>query len=340
MTILNKLRKMIDLDNPFRLLYHKIRAVTANFMYGFPSRNMHIIWVTWTNWKTTTCNIIARWLQKAWKNVFMFTTVNIIIWDSEYVNNSKMTSPDSFYLQKLLKIAKNKWCDTAIIETASHGILMNRIWWINYDIAILTNITQDHLDLHKTMENYVETKLKLFKRLIWFKRKKGFKKVWIINIDSDYNELFTSETYDYMLTYWKTGTANLTAVDIENKFDWTSFNVRLPWWFLHIDTSLIWMFNVYNILAAIWVFVSLWIKEKVIEEIVSQIKWIPWRMEEIKNDEQIKIFVDYAHTPDAIENILGTIRNIKWIKRVITVFWANWDRDSVKRPIMWEGVSR
>ena len=90
---------MIPLDNPARLFYHKLRAVTANIRYWFPSKNMIIIWVTWTNWKTTTCNIIAKWLRKAWKKVFMFTTVNVILWDKEIVNNTKMTSPDPFLLQ-------------------------------------------------------------------------------------------------------------------------------------------------------------------------------------------------------------------------------------------------
>ena len=154
--------KIISLDNPLKLTYHKIKAVLANLVYGFPSKNMTIIWVTGTNWKTTTCNIIAKWLKKAWKKVFMFTTVNVIIWDKEFVNDLKMTSPDPFVLQKYLRMAKDEGCEIAIIETSSHWIKMNRVWWINYDICVLTNITQDHLDLHKTMKDYVNTKLKIF----------------------------------------------------------------------------------------------------------------------------------------------------------------------------------
>ena len=337
--MLKKLKRIIALDNPFRLLYHKIRAIIASIVYWFPSKNMHVIWVTWTNWNTTTCNLIAKWLQKVWKKVFMFTTVNIIIWEEEYTNNSKMTSPDSFYLQKLLKLAKSKWCDTAIIETASHGIKMHRIWGINYDIAVLTNISQDHLDLHRTMEDYVETKLKLFKHLIWSRRKNWIKKIWIINSESEYNESFTAETYDYMLTYWVTRNANLVAQNIKTQLSWTSFDLKIPWNTLKLKTPLIWKFNVYNSLAAIWVFVSIWIKEDDIEKIINDSKAIHGRMEEIKNEENIKIFIDYAYTPDAIENILETVKSIKWINRIITVFWATWDRDKTKRPIMWQIIS-
>ena len=170
------LKSMIPLDNPARLFYHKLRAVTANIRYWFPSKNMIIIWVTWTNWKTTTCNIIAKWLRKAWKKVFMFTTVNVILWDKEIVNNTKMTSPDPFLLQKYLKAAKDQGCEIAIIETASHWIKMHRIRWLEYDVCVLTNITQDHLDLHRTMKDYVKTKLRIFKNLISYKRKSWIKK--------------------------------------------------------------------------------------------------------------------------------------------------------------------
>jgi len=169
--MLQKLKRLIALDNPFRLYYHQIRAIIANMIYKFPSRGMTIIGVTGTNGKTTTSNIIARGLKKTGKKVFLFSTVNIIIGDKEYTNNTKMTSPDVFLLQKLLAEAKALGCEIAVIETSSHSILMHRNYGLDYDIAVLTNITQDHLDLHKTMKNYVATKLKLFKGLIIAKRK-------------------------------------------------------------------------------------------------------------------------------------------------------------------------
>lgn len=332
-------KKMVSLDNPLRLYYHKLRGIIANAWYGFPSQKMTVIGITGTNWKTTTTNLIAKWLRSAGYKVFMFSTINIIMWDEEYVNNTKMTSPDAFLLQKLLKQAKNKWCTIAVIETSSHSILMNRNYWLNYDIAVLTNITQDHLDLHKTMDKYVDTKLQLFKNLIIYKRKPWVKKIAIINNESDYKDLFLAETYDVLYTYWKSPSSTLKLDDIRYNFEWTSFDLKMAWTKVTIDTPLRWDFNVYNIMAALWVFVSFWLKPDKIQEIIKSITWVAWRMEEIKNDIWCKIFVDYAHTPDALKQVIETAKKIEWVNRVITVFWATGDRDRTKRPIMWKVVS-
>lgn len=338
--MLKILKKLISLDNPARLFYHYLRAIIANVYYKFPSREMHIIWITWTNGKTTTTNIIAKWLKASWKKVFMFSTINIMIWDKEYENNVKMTSPDVFELQRLLSIAKKEWCEIAIIETASHWIKMNRIWWLEYDTLVLTNITQDHLDLHRTMKDYVNTKLSIFKKLITYKRKGLIKKTAVINVDSEYSQLFLNETYDSMYTYWDKGEAMLKAKNKKFGIDYNTFDIDITWTKTKITTKLRWDFNVYNILASIWVFMSLWIKPEKIQEIIKSIDWIPWRMEEVKSIEKFKIFIDYAHTPDALENILTTLQDIENKWRIITVFWATWDRDTTKRPIMWEIISR
>jgi len=337
--MLDKLKHIIALDNPLRLVYHKLRAILANIYYGFPSKDMVIIWVTWTNWKTTTCNLIAKWLIENWEEVFMFSTVNIIMWKEEFTNNTKMTSPDVFELQRLLKIAKSKWIKKAIIETASHWILMNRIWWLNYDTLVLTNISQDHLDLHKTMENYVNTKLKIFKNLITYKRKDWIKKNAVINIDSDYANLFLEETYDSLYTYWENPKATIQIKNINEQKDYSYFELEIPGWNLKLKTKLRGIFNIYNITAAVWVFTSFWISKEKITEIVEHIKWVPWRLEEVENNEWIQIFIDYAHTSDALENVLDSLNKIKEDKKIITVFWATWDRDKTKRPIMWRVVS-
>ena len=337
---LQNFKKLVSLDNPARLFYHKIRAILANIFYGFPSKKMTIIWVTGTNGKTTTCNIIARWLKESGKKVFMFSTVNIIINDKEYQNDTKMTSPDVFELQRLLKIAKNQWCEIAIIETASHGIKMNRIWGIEYDIVVLTNITQDHLDLHGTMKDYVNTKLTIFKKLISYKRKPWIKKTGVINVNSDYSDLFLAETYDNLYTYWTGRGANLIATNISNIWMITKFDIKIASDNIQVETKLKWDFNIQNILAAVWVFVSLWIEAKKISEVIKLVNWIPGRMESIANEEWFEIIVDYAHTPDALEKVLETIKWFWSVAKIITVFWATWDRDRTKRATMWEIVSR
>lgn len=336
---MNDLKKFFALDNPLRLLYHKLRAIAANIVYWFPSKGMVIIWVTWTNWKTTTSNIIAKWLIASWKKVFMFTTVNIIIWDNEYVNDTKMTSPDAFLLQRLFKQAKDEWCEIAVIETASHWIKMSRVWWLEYDIAVLTNITQDHLDLHKTMKDYVNTKLRLFKELISYERKPWIKKTAVINVWSEYSELFVNETYDSVYLYWKGNWASLVAKDIRIENWLTKFEIKLPGKTITIQTKLKWEFNVENILAAIGVFLSFSISTEDIQKVILSVTWVPWRMELIDNEIWADIIVDYAHTPDALEKVLTTLKEI-WYKKIVTVFGATWDRDKTKRPIMWEVVSK
>lgn len=251
-----------------------------------------------------------------------------------------MTSPDVFVLQKLFAEAKKRGCTVAVIETASHGIKMHRIWGIDYDIAALTNITQDHLDLHKTMKDYVGTKLKLFKNLIMYERKDGIKKTAVINIDSDYKELFLAETYDSLYTYGMAFESNLHPQNIKNGKDFTFFTLDIPGGKISVKTPLRGMFNIYNLLAAIWVFVALGLKPSEIEAIVTKIETIPWRVEELKSSEGFSVFIDYAHTADALENVLSTLKDIEGTKRVITVFGATGDRDTTKRPIMGEVVSR
>ncbi len=336
----HKVKHLVALDNPLRLAYHKIRAIIANFYYGFPSKDMIIIWVTWTNWKTTTCNLIAKWFIENWEDVFMFSTVNIIMWKEEFTNKTKMTSPDAFELQRLLKIAKQKWIKKAIIETASHWIKYNRIWWINYDTVVLTNITQDHLDLHRTMDDYVNTKLQIFKKLISYKRKKDIKKTAIINIDSNYSELFLDKTYDSLYTYGESLDATLEIKNIIEEKKYTYFDLNILGETLKLKTKLRGIFNIYNITAAIWVFMSFWLSKEKIINIVEHIKWIPWRLEEVENTEWYQIFIDYAHTADALENVINSLNKIKWSWRLITVFWATGDRDKSKRPIMWQVVSK
>lgn len=338
--MLNKLKALIALDNPLRLWYHLGKAFLANVRYKFPSKDMLVIGVTGTNGKTTSSNIIARWLKASGKKVFMFTTVNIIVDDEEHTNYTKMTSPDPFELQKWLAYAKSKGCEIAVIETASHGIKMHRIWGINYDICVLTNITQDHLDLHRTMKDYVNTKLKIFKNLMYYKRKTGVKKTGIINIDSEYSNLFTAETYDSLFTYGMGYNANVKAVDIKNTKKSMNFTVKMPGKNIDISTQLRWNFNVYNILAAVSVLASLWIDRDTISKAIWEISSIPGRMEEVQSEDGFSVFIDYAHTADALENVLDTLTEMKGNGRILTVFGATGDRDTSKRPIMGQVVSR
>ena len=170
-------RKLIALDSPIRILYHYLRGVIAFALSGNPAREMVVIGITGTKGKTTTSNIVAKGLLASGKKVAMFSTVNMIINGDEMENTSKMTTPSPFVVWDFIRRARDAGCDYLVMETSSHALYYDRVHGLRYDVAVLTNISQDHLDLHKTMENYVNTKLLLFKNLYKYGIRKNIKKV-------------------------------------------------------------------------------------------------------------------------------------------------------------------
>ena len=301
---------------------------------------MVVIGVTGTKGKTTTTNILAQWLQKAGSKVAMFSTVNMMIDWKMSDNNLKMTSPGPFVLWKFLNEAKKAGCTHAVIETSSHAIFYNRVYGLAYDVAVLTNISQDHLDLHGTMRNYVDTKLLLFKGLYKNGRKEGIKKVTVVNMDSEYASDFLSKDIvaDQKFTIWFAPGAQVRAQNITHTSTTTEFDVKIPSNEFHLSTHLQWDFNISNILCAVAVLISQKVEIPVIQSLISEFQCVPGRLEEIPNMRQAKIFVDYAHTEASLQSVLETLRKIEGVKRIITVFGATGDRDKTKRSKMWRVV--
>ncbi len=200
--MLNFFRKLIPLDSSLRVTYHYLRGITAYVLSGNPARDMIVIGVTGTKGKTTTTNLIAKGLQQAGKKVAMFSTVNMMIDGNFEDNNLKMTSPSPFVLWDFLARAKEAGCTYAVVETSSHALYYHRVYGLRYDIAVMTGISQDHLDLHGTMENYVETKTRLFKNLYRYGIRKDIRKVGVVNIDSEYSSRFLTKdiVVDNMMT--------------------------------------------------------------------------------------------------------------------------------------------
>ena len=297
---------------------------------------MIVIGITGTKGKTTTTNIIASWLQQAGKKVAMFSTVNMMIDGKIEENNLKMTSPGPFVLWKFLKKAKAAGCEYAVIETSSHALYYNRVYGLRYDVAVVTNISQDHLDLHHTMDNYVETKLELFRNLYKFGIRKDVRKVGVVNIDSDYASRFLSKdiVVDNMYTVGFGSSAQIRWENIVQKREMMEFDVKIPSNQFHLKTKLQGEFNMSNILCAVAVLMSQKIGIEQIQGIVEDFEAVPWRLEEVPNSRWAKIFVDYAHTEWSLQSVLQTLRKIEGTKRVITVFWATGDRDKTKRPKM------
>ena len=334
--MLNFFRKLIPLDSSLRVSYHYVRGVLAYWLSGNPARDMIIIGVTGTKGKTTTTNIIAQGLQKAGKKVAMFSTVNMMIDGKMMDNNLKMTSPGPFVLWRFLAEAQKAGCTHAVIETSSHALYYHRVHGLRYDAAVLTNISQDHLDLHKTMDNYVETKMLLFKSLYKYGIRKEVRKVGVVNIDSEYASRFLSKdiVVDNMYTVGFSPSAQVRAENVTHTMDATEFDVRIPSNQFHLTTKLQGDFNISNILCAVAILISQKIEIPVIQELIAGFDCVPGRLEEIPNMRWAKIYVDYAHTEASLQSVLETVKQIEWTKRIITVFGATGDRDKTKRPKM------
>jgi UDP-N-acetylmuramoyl-L-alanyl-D-glutamate--2,6-diaminopimelate ligase len=334
--MIEKLKKLIPLDSPLRLTWHYLMGWLAYTASGNPAKEMIVIGVTGTKGKTTTCNLIAKWLIANGKKVAMFTTVNMIIGDIEEENALKMTTPSPWQVWEFIRRAQNAGCEYLIMETSSHALFYHRVHGLRYDVAVMTNISQDHLDLHRTMENYVETKLLLFKNLYKYGIRRDVRKVWVVNIDSEYSAKFLSKdiVVDAVHTYGISPRASIRAENIETKDSGLSFDVRMSSSKFHIDSKLQGEFNVMNILAASAVLISQKVPLETITKTISLVGWVPWRLEEVPNLRWGKIFVDYAHTEESLRSVLDTVKKIEGVNRVIVLFGATGDRDKTKRPKM------
>jgi UDP-N-acetylmuramoyl-L-alanyl-D-glutamate--2,6-diaminopimelate ligase len=236
---------------------------------------MIVIGITGTKGKTTVTNLIARGLEDAGKRVFMFSTVNYSIAGKQYENNLKMTSPDPFVLNRLLAEAEKAECEYAVIEVSSHALFYNRVAGIDFDVAVMTNVSQDHLDLHKTMEAYADVKAGLFRSLVQFRRKRGVKKVSVVNLDSAFAEKFLEPTADVVYTYGNAANAQIRAIDVEAGKKSTRFQVKMPSNVFPVTTQLRGTFNVANVLAAIATLISQKIPVESIVASVAAFETVP-----------------------------------------------------------------
>ncbi len=276
------------------------------------------------------------------KRVALFTTVNMIIGDYEEENTLKMTTPSPFAVWDFIARAREAKCEYLVMETSSHALFYHRVHGLRYDVAVMTNISQDHLDLHRTMDNYVETKLLLFKNLYKYGIRKEIRKVWVVNIDNEYASRFLSKdiVVDAMHTFGFSSNASLRAENVVSKGSGIAFDVRMPSNTFHIRSKLQGEFNIMNILAATSVLISQKVDIQTIVNTMETVGGIPGRLEEVPNMRGVKIFVDYAHTEDSLRSILETLRKIEGTNRIITLFWATGDRDKTKRPKMWRIVHK
>ncbi|KKQ74140.1 MAG: UDP-N-acetylmuramoyl-L-alanyl-D-glutamate-2,6-diaminopimelate ligase [Berkelbacteria bacterium GW2011_GWB1_38_5] len=308
-----------------------MRGVLAAAIYGYPGRKLKIIGVTGTNGKTTTANMIAKILEKANYKVGLATTINFKIGREEWVNQTKMTTVSPFQLQKFLKQCLDAGCHWVIVETTSHAIAQYRNFGINYHMAILTNITHDHLDYHKTFEEYRDTKAKLFST---------GQTINILNNDDKSIEYFEKLMAKDIVSYGtdmpdveRRGRPDILGKKIILESTGSMFTVITPTSQIGINLRLPGKFNIYNTLAALSIAFKLKINFELAKEAIEKITNIPGRMEKIDMGQSFTLLIDYAHTPDALEKIYQTLEAAKR-GRIVAVLGACGDRDKSKRPIL------
>ena len=309
----------------------KSLAVIVPYFYDYPAKNFRVIGVTGTNGKTTTTYMIRAILMAAGYKVGLIGTIQMMIGDEIFP--VKNTTPNVIDLQHTLNEMRDKNVDYVVMEVSSHALSENRIAGIEFDTAIFTNLTQDHLDYHKTMENYRDAKAKLFEIVSRAGTKTN--KNAVINIDDAAGEIMLEHTTCNKITYGIEKKSDLQAVDVDVKAEGTNFKINsaLSSEPLALNLHVTGIFNVYNVLAAIGATLAEKISPDVIKSALENFKSVHGRFEKIFADIPFTIIVDYAHTPDGVKNVLETARQI--VKnRIITVFGCGGDRDNTKRPIM------
>ncbi|MFZ2150832.1 MAG: UDP-N-acetylmuramoyl-L-alanyl-D-glutamate--2,6-diaminopimelate ligase [Candidatus Absconditicoccaceae bacterium] len=303
----------------------------ANVVYGYPSKDFFIIGVTGTNGKTTTVNLIHKMLNNRVGPAVMISTAVIKIGNKEIINEKKMTSLDVFDLQSILATARSRGCKIAILEVSSHGIDQYRFEGVDFDFAMLTNITHDHLDYHGSFNNYVDAKKKLFKYVL--KNKKPNKYAVFPADDVVGRKWAEDMAFDKKITFGIKNSAILRAENIIEKIDSTEFDILYLGKSYHMMTYLPGAYNVYNILSALSVAVQIGLDmEQAISSLIG-FKGVSGRMERVEKD-GINYFVDFAHTPDALEKTLTFLQDIKKDGKLIVVWGAPGNRDKLKRPDM------
>lgn len=295
-----------------------LATMSANY-YGHPTKSLKLIGVTGTNGKTTTVYLLKSMLEKAGKKVGLVGTIANYIGENKL--KSERTTPESLELQKLFKDMVDANCEYCVMEVSSHSLQLDRVYGCEFEVGIFTNLTRDHLDFHKSFDNYYNAKFKLFER----------SKASVINVDDDYGyrvlkdveKLENKEIKTYSINNnsdFKASDLMLKEGDIHFKINGEEFNSVLPG-----------EYNVYNALGAVGAMSILGISNESIRKGLLDVV-VPGRCERIgyKYDIPYDIIIDFAHTPDGLKNILETLKGFTK-NRLIAVYGCGGDRDKVKR---------
>ncbi len=308
-----------------------LAVMSANY-FGHPAKQLRLIGVTGTNGKTTTTYLIKQLLELSTPSMLgkvgLIGTIEYMVGQEKYP--ATHTTPESLELHKLFATMLQRGCTHVVMEVSSHSLHQDRVYGLEFEAAVFTNLTQDHLDYHGTMENYFQAKKILFDSLP--------SSSWAItNSDDAYGSKIAQGTKASVLTYSVNGTSDISAKSVSLSMSGTSFVLHHRAEKIELHSHLVGRFNVYNILAACSAGIALGVPAQSIHTGVASFSSVPGRFERILSPGGWSAIIDYAHTPDALEKCLNTIRDVlpeQGSNKIITVFGAGGDRDKTKRPLM------
>ncbi|MGE5371785.1 MAG: UDP-N-acetylmuramoyl-L-alanyl-D-glutamate--2,6-diaminopimelate ligase [Solirubrobacterales bacterium] len=300
--------------------------VLASRFFERPSSHLRVIGVTGTNGKTTTTHLIKAILEEAGHRVGLLGTL-YADWNGQQDKISN-TTPESVELERFMKRVLDDGGKYVVMEVSSHALDLGRVAEIDFDVAVFTNLTQDHLDYHVSLENYREAKAILFDNLVPAPHHFA-----VLNADDETSHVFAARTRAEWLSFGIHQTADVRAVDAKIGATGSTFTAVFGQGRMEIQLKLAGLFSIYNALAAIAFGLREGIEPEVITRALEKVKGVPGRFESIDDGQEYAVIVDYAHTPDGLENILRTAKQIAK-RRIITVFGCGGDRDRTKRPIM------
>jgi UDP-N-acetylmuramoyl-L-alanyl-D-glutamate--2,6-diaminopimelate ligase len=309
---------------------HRALSMLAVKFFENPTSKLPLIGVTGTNGKTTVTYLLEAIFQLAGRKTGVIGTIHMKIGEKTYpvVN----TTPDALMLQQSFKHMVDEGVDQAIMEVSSHALVQGRAHGCDYDMAIFTNLSQDHLDFHKDMDEYLRAKSLLFAQLgnNYTEEKLKFA---IINEDETASKVLKESTAQHVITYGINKPSQVTATNIKLGAKGIHFQLQTPVGNIHIKSKLMGKFNVYNMLAASAAAIATNIPLSVIQTAFEQIGGVNGRFEPVNEGQPFAVIVDYAHTPDSLENVLQTVKEFA-TERVFVVVGCGGDRDRTKRPIM------
>jgi len=304
-------------------------ARLAAYFYKNPSKQIKVIGITGTNGKTTITYLLEALLKEAGLSPAVIGTINYRF--KNKIIPAKNTTPGPVEIQKLLAEMVKKGVDYLAMEVSSHALSQERVLGVNFHSAIFTNLTQDHLDYHKTFKNYFQAKAKLFKHL-------GPQAFAVINNDDKYSVRLKKITPAKIITYGIKNKADVTAQGIKSDLRHTEFNLCFHGKKIKFSTRLIGRHNIYNVLAASAWGIKAGLSLKAIQSAWEKFSSVPGRLERINSKKGFSVFIDYAHTDDALKNALHTLRQLS-PRRIITLFGCGGERDKAKRPKMGKVVT-